>query len=57
MFIYVWSVKERDILLAKGFELLKSKGDTFVFANNKEKRIEQYSLDDVRFVISDTLTF
>lgn len=55
-FIYVFSRKDRDVLLALGMRLLASHDDEeiYAFENQHEKN---FSLDDIVTVESDVLTF
>lgn len=55
-FIYVFSEDARDVLLAKGYGLLKSdaKNGMFVFENRNDLC---FALDSVEHLLSDTLTF
>ena len=55
-FIYVFNEQAKDYLLASGYELLKSDefGSSFVFVNNNRAT---FALEDVSYIMSDTLTF
>lgn len=55
-FIYVFDEQARNKLIAGGYELLKSDefGSSFVFVNNNNAT---FSLEDVSYIMSDTLTF
>lgn len=55
-FVYVFSSKERDILLSEGYQLLKSDEakHLYIFLN-KDK--QNFSCDGVQYVLSNTLTF
>ena len=55
-FIYVFSKDARDILLARGYTLLKSDEarGMYVFAN---EMMQTFSDSGFRFVLSDKLTF
>lgn len=55
-FIYVFSKDARDILLTRGYTLLKSDEarEMYVFANEMTKT---FSDSEFRFVLSDKLTF
>ena len=57
MFIYVMDIESRDLLLSRGYELLKqnSNQNIWVFTN---KENQQFDMVDIPFcVVSDTLTF
>ena len=56
MFIYVFSIQDRDTLLSKGYKLLKSdeKNNIYIFANNDQFTFGE---TDMKFVFSNTLTF
>lgn len=57
MFIYVMDEHSRDLLLERGYELLKqtnTNGKVWVFHNNSDLVFDDL---DVLCVISDTLTF
>ena len=55
-FIYVFSEKDRDLLIERGFTLLKQHGsrDIWVLINNENARA---CFDDIDCVFSNTLTF
>ena len=55
-FIYVFSTESRDKLLSAGYKLLKSNNeqDMYVFEN---KEVHTFSLHNISFALSDTLTF
>lgn len=55
-FIYVFSIKDRDSLLSRGYEVIKSDelNNVYVFENNNQLN---FSFDDEKsFVFSNTLT-
>lgn len=56
MFIYVFSTQDRDKLLSKNYNLLKSdeRNNIYVFENNNQLVFDN---TDMKFVFSDTLTF
>ena len=56
MFLYVFDKELRDILIDKGFTLLKSddKNHTYVFQRDDSLR---FSLTEHTYVFSDVLTF
>lgn len=56
MFIYVFSTQDRDKLLSKNYNLLKSdeRNNIYVFENNNQLVFDNA---DMKFVFSDTLTF
>lgn len=56
MFIYVFSTQDRDKLLSKNYNLLKSDGrnNIYVFENNNQLVFDNA---DMKFVFSDMLTF
>lgn len=55
-FIYVFGAKSRDRLIALQYELLKADEENhiYVFLN---KDYQRFSCDDIKFTMSDTLTF
>lgn len=55
-FIYVFDENARDQLLSKGCEILgqNSEKHIFVFLNTGNLKFED---EDIRYVLSDTLTF
>lgn len=55
-FIYVFTVNARDLLLKKGYQLLKSDdaNNIFIFANSDRMA---FDLTGVIHLASDTLTF
>jgi len=56
MFIYVFSTQDRDKLLSKNYNLLKSdeRNNIYVFENNNQLVFDN---TDMKFVFSDMLTF
>lgn len=58
-FIYVFSKDARDKMLHKGFNLLKNDelGLIFVFDSESNSKYSISDLDDVSYILSDTLTF
>lgn len=56
MFIYVFSTQDRDKLLSKNYNLLKSdeRNNIYVFENNNQLVFDNA---DMKFVFSDMLTF
>lgn len=56
MFIYVFSTQDRDRLLSKNYNLLKSdeRNNIYVFENNNQLVFDNA---DMKFVFSDMLTF
>lgn len=56
IFIYVFDEKTRDQLLSKGCEMLGQNNEKhiFVFLNTGNLNFED---EDIRYVLSDTLTF
>lgn len=56
MFIYVFSTQDRDKLLLKNYNLLKSdeRNNIYVFENNNQLVFDNA---DMKFVFSDMLTF
>lgn len=56
MFIYVFSTQDRDKLLSKNYNLLKSdeRNNIYVFENNNQLVFDN---SDMKFVFSDMLTF
>lgn len=55
-FIYVFTKSDRDRLLSLGFTILKANENTdiYVFVNDGQQK---FTVDDMRFALSDTLTF
>lgn len=55
-FIYVFSDKERDVLLSQQYKLLKSDkaNHIYVFVNKDDKN---FACDGVSYITSNTLTF
>ncbi len=55
-FIYVFRVEDRDKLLALGYQLLKSDDSQgmYIFEN---LGLVKFSINDMKFVLTDTLTF
>lgn len=55
-FLYVFTERDRDVLLSMQFILLKAdtKNHIYVFQNQE---CERFALNDMQFVMSDTLTF
>lgn len=55
-FIYVFTERERDVLLNAGFVLLKkdSANSIYVFVYNNDLR---FALNDMSYIETDTLTF
>lgn len=55
-FIYVFDENARDQLLSKGCEMLEQNNEKhiFVFLNTGNLKFED---EDIRYVLSDTLTF
>lgn len=55
-FIYVFQEADRDVLIARGFHLLKEdlQQGVFVFENRSEIR---FSDDEFTYVLTDQLTF
>lgn len=55
-FIYVFTESDRDRLLSLGFTILKAdeSTDIYVFVNNGQQK---FTVDDMKFALSDTLTF
>lgn len=55
-FIYIFSDKGRDILLARRYELLKSDESKhiYVFVNKDD---QNFACDGVPYALSNTLTF
>lgn len=55
-FIYVFRVEDRDKLLALGYRLLKSDDSQgmYIFEN---LGLVKFSINDMKFVLTDTLTF
>lgn len=55
-FIYVFDENARDQLLSRGFEMLGQNNEKhiFVFLNTGNLNFED---EDIRYVLSDTLTF
>lgn len=55
-FIYVFSKKDRDELVKRGFALLKddTTKDVYVFVNSCKG---EFDLSPMTFALSDTLTF
>ena len=55
-FIYVFTKSDRDRLLSLGFTILKAdeSTDIYVFVNNGQQK---FTVDDMKFALSDTLTF
>lgn len=55
-FLYVFSVQERDALLALNYTLIKSDEakNTYVFENREELH---FDMNEINAIPSDTLTF
>ena len=55
-FIYVFTKSDRDRSLSLGFTILKvdESTDIYVFVNNGQQK---FTVDDMKFALSDTLTF
>lgn len=55
-FIYVFGAESRDRLIALQYELLRADEENhiYVFLN---KECQSFSCDDIKFAMSDTLTF
>ena len=55
-FIYVFTKSDRGRLLSLGFTILKAdeSTDIYVFVNNGQQK---FTVDDMKFALSDTLTF
>lgn len=55
-FIYVFSKDERDKLLSLNYKMLKADEvkNTYVFLNKEQ---QNFSADDFKFALSNTLTF
>ena len=55
-FVYVFSERERDVLLKAGFQLVSAneRGHIYVFRNSQQMN---FSANDIQCVFSDTLTF
>lgn len=58
-FICVFSINDKDLLLAQGYMLLKSDDNNsiYVFENSCENSVECFSLEGIDCVCTDTLTF
>lgn len=58
-FIYVFNMNVRDRLLAANYKLLKAdeNQNIYVFENRETLIFSETSTEDLKFVISDTLTF
>ena len=56
MFVYVFSTNDRDYLLSKNYNLLKSdtRNNIYIFENSNHINFEE---TNVKFVFSDVLTF
>lgn len=54
-FVYVFSDEDKDKLLSRGYQLLKSdeKEHVYIFENSGEK----FDEDGIEFAFSNTLTF
>lgn len=55
-FIYVFSVEDRDYLLAKGYKQLKSneKKNIYIFENSETM---SFSTKEIQYVLTDILSF
>ena len=55
-FVYVFSERERDVLLKAGFPLVSAneRGHIYVFRNSRQMN---FSASGIQCVFSDTLTF
>lgn len=55
-FIYVFTREARDVLLARGYQLLKSdeRNSRYVFVNRLG---ETFSCEGISYILGDTLTF
>lgn len=55
-FIYVFSSHDKEQMILRGFNLIKSDAERniYVFEN---KEAMQFSISEVRYVLSDMLTF
>lgn len=56
MFIYVFSIEDRDNLISKNYNLIKSdeRNNVYVFDNNDQLVFDNTNM---KFVYSDILTF
>lgn len=56
-FIYVFNEDACDKLISMGYTLMKAdiNKHTFIFVNNKEQLL--FTHDDIKYALSDTLTF
>ncbi|MCQ2052336.1 MAG: hypothetical protein MJZ03_00100 [archaeon] len=57
MFIYVFSIEDRDKLLAKNYTLLKSDESNGIFIFENSNQLTFGETDIEKYVFSDTLTF
>lgn len=57
MFIYVFSIEDRDKLLAKNYTLLKSDESNGIFIFENSNQLAFGETDIEKYVFSDTLTF
>lgn len=55
-FIYVFTKSDRDKLLSLEFTMLKAdeSADIYIFINDGQRK---FTVDDIKFALSDTLTF
>ena len=56
MFIHVFSTEDRDALLERGYELIKSdeKNGVYVFNNNDQLKFSDLNID---YVLNNIMTF
>lgn len=56
-FIYVMDEESKNMMLAMGYHLLKSKGNVSVFEADTDGEVRFEALDNINYVLSDVLTF
>lgn len=59
-FIYVFNSEAKDKLILLGYNLLKedSFGSTYIFSSEShDKRFSENELNDISYILSDSLTF
>lgn len=55
-FIYVFSEREKDKLLALKHEMIKCDNTNHIYVFLNKERFD-FALDDIKYALSDTLTF
>lgn len=58
-FIYVFSLQDRDKLIKLGYKLIRSdeSKNIYTFSNLNNDGVMVFSANDIKYIMSDTLTF